>query len=205
MRNLLAPLFAFPILGCILLTGCSKPAVKQTSIYGEARFIDSWRVTWDGEAQAQAEQDSSRVEIDLSEYQSKYTVADHCLEYVETIRKALTSKHDIKLLENVPVVGTIEIKLYGKKIRSWGMSTPDAEKFSQELAEEHQYGYSAVEDDYNYRSLSVGWGKGDVVSRVDIKILDNNGKVLGEVFIGGDIDDKVKPDYVADAIARILK
>ena len=181
----------------VMLGGCSKPAVKHTSISGHVRDVQNWSIRWAGQTDSTVEV----VSVEGLVGESKYKLPEFSLRYVNDVRTALSRTHNYQFLDNMPTGAEIVITLYG--LKSWSMQphVTDAEKIADELAE----GETPPPDLREFSAISESIPvTTDNVKRVNIAIYSVDGQSLGEIFIGGDPDDHVKPAYVAQAIADIL-
>ncbi|MBD3404001.1 hypothetical protein GF420_14005 [candidate division GN15 bacterium] len=181
------------------LLACGKPAIKHGSIDGTVRTIENWRIEWQGE-EVPVEQG---VPIEgLTDTKTKYTLPEYCLRYVGEVKHELATRYGFSFYENVPPGGRIEVKLYGTRVARTGNQQTEAAELMEELTNEtYPGGYveSAVREEGFY------WGKDDIVKQVDIAIYDVTGRLLGEIFVGGDdAEQNVEPEYAAKAINRII-
>lgn len=197
MHKSIVAFTGFLALSC--LTNCSRPAIKTTSIDGRLAGFTNFRIEWDG---INAVDTLYRLEgEDVDQYRSRYTVADHCLDYVDEVGEILAVKHGLKFYDNMPVEAVIRVKLYGIKINSFGFPRLEAEKRNDELREQRSMIDSPFAEDYPYRNLSATWGKDDLVHFVQVFIFDHTGRPMGEILIGGDPADDVSAKRTASAIA----
>lgn len=191
--------------GLLLLTtlvisflGCSKPAVKVGAVDGTVRSIENWTIEWRGHTEPVAQ---TTIE-GLQQTKSKYSLPEYCLAYIGDIKQALSREHNFSFYENVPATGRIVVALYGVNVPRAGLAKTDAERVMEELSGDWpQSGHveSAT------REEGFDWGRADIVKKVDITVYDIEGKVLAQIFVGGDSNDRVKPDHVADAISNAFQ
>ena len=105
------------------------------------------------------------------------------------------------MYENLPMTGRIEVTIHGAKqtLTSY-TNTTEAARVTAELAEERPGTLADPFDREAMYRFTV-----DNVQRVDIQLYDRQGKLLGDIFVGGKAGAKVKPKHVANAIASAIK
>lgn len=190
---------SFVITFSVLLLSCGGPSVQHTSIDGSVRQVQNWSIVWKHD-QTAIEQPTDMP--GLKSNRSRYSLPEVCENYLDQVKEALTEKHGFTFYDNVPVEGTLELTLYGQKIVQLGGTRTDAAKLTDALAERRSPDYerwSAIQEQY------VPIGEDDIVKRVDVSILDVQGNVLGQIFIGDDFASKVKADHVAKAVAKAIE
>lgn len=182
----------------ISFLGCSKPAVNVGAVDGSVRSIDNWTIEWHGHAET-----VSQTTIQgLQQTKSKYSLPEYCLAYIGDIKQALTHDHDFTFYDNVPATGRLVVTLYGVNVPRAGLTKTEAERVMEELSGDWpQSGHveSAIRDE------GFDWGRADIVRQVVVTVHNIEGKVLAKIFVGGNSDDRVKPDHVADAISNALQ
>ena len=193
-------LFAILLLSAVAIfwTACGGPRVESTSIDGSVRQIDNWEIEWTGDSTVTVDSTTLRW---LTEKRSKYSQPEFCLEYIADVRQDLISGHSLPFYDNLPVSGKIEVSIEGT-IKSVDLYTPttDAERLTADLAKDRTgMKTDPFDREALYRSTI------DLVRKVSVRLLDRDGKLLGEVFIGGNTEVKVKPHDVAEAIANAIK
>lgn len=182
----------------VSLPGCSKPAVKYGSIDGTVRSVSNWTIEWHG----RTEQAPSATIDALDRTRTKYTLPEYCEAYVDEIRRSLSRTHGFPFYENMPATGRIEVTLYGANVTRAGISRTDAERMMDELSGDwrgDRYIESAI------RQEGFDWGREDIVKKVDITVYDITGKILAQIVVGGNPEDRVKPGYVAEALAKAFE
>lgn len=186
-------------LGAILLLtlACSKPAVKVGSVDGAVRAVNNWSIEWSGQNQQPAAADIAG----LDEVRTKYGLPEYCRDYVDEIKHVLARDYAFPFYENMPPTGRIVVTLYGTRLSRAESARTDAERVLDELSgdwPESGHVESAV------REEGFDWGREDVVKKVDITVYDITGRILTQIFIGGNSADRVKPGFVAESINKAV-
>lgn len=194
-RSTTAAIFLLVSLGSI---GCGGPRIETTSINGAVKEITNWEIDWVGDTTVTVD-DQARAALGLSS--SKYTLPQYCLDYVGEVKRELVQNHDFGFYVNLPAEGILELKIYGQQRALFTQVRTDAGQLMDELNKERADG---PVDPFNENTAMVV-AESDLVARVDVQILDLNGVVLGEVFVGGEPGDKVKPEDVAKAISEAIR
>jgi len=185
------------ILPLVLTSGCSSPKVSHTSISGEIKDIEHWRLEWVGAESA------TTVDIPGLFEKSKYTAAEYCIKYVEEVKHNLARDYQVSFAENYPEIGLIQVELTGEKLAaeippSFG-DDPSGRLTWEDRGGSTKAVYKADEG-RSYRLFA-----GDEVRRVRLSFFNLEGNLSGDVFIGEFIGDKVKPDFVARVIYEIIR
>jgi len=190
-------LFSLFALSAVFLLGCSSPKVGHTSISGEIKEIEHWRLAWVGT------EGSSAVEI-LGLYEkSKYTAEEYCTRYVEDVKRKLIRTHGQSFAENYPQTGLIQVELLGEKLPAY-VPAPEEDRAPGGIVWEDRGGETRAV----YRPDTVGqwylFGR-DQVRKVRLRFFDATGTLLGDVLIGESHTDNVKPEFVAKVIDEIIR
>jgi hypothetical protein len=199
--------YVFHILASIAIaaaihTGCGRPAVKHTSIFGEVRKVLHWKVIWAGKDQPV---EADAVAIAGLRDSSKYTLEEYCATYVGEVKDELASTYGYSLAENFPELGRIEIRLTGEKFPDY---VPPEDTSMRDLNPDtspdgrHTHGGSGFKLGGALYQLFTDQ---DYVRGVHLRIFDHRSRLAGEVFIGGSLEDRVKPDFTARVIDEILR
>lgn len=182
----------------VLVTGCGGPPVESTSIDGAVRDISNWSIEWVGDTTVTVN-DEARQALGLST--SKYTLPQYCLDYVGEVKRSLVANHDFNFYVNLPAEGRLALKIYGQQRALFTRGRTDAAALMDELNKERGTGQMGPFDDNRATILA----ESDLVKRVDIQMFGLDGKLLGEIFVGGDSGSNVKPEDVAKAIDEVLR
>ena len=190
--------FACLLLAAIMTVfSCGGPTVKHSSISGEIRTVEHWNLVWAGQDQTDAASSpASRAS------QAWRSHEGYCAEFVEDIRTELTDKYGYAFGENFPVTGTITIELHGGTLSDYVPETDTTNLYGDISPADDRYGRS--EFDVATAAVTLFSGR-DRVRQVRLVILDTDGKNLGEVIIGDEPSDHVKPNYVAKVLDEILR
>lgn len=182
----------------MLFTACGGPRVESTSIDGSVRQIDNWEIEWTGDSTVTVDSTTLRW---LTEKRSKYSQPEFCLEYIANVRQELISSHDLPFYDNSPPSGILEVSIDGI-VRTVTTPSPEmqTEKQTAEIMKDRG---SQLVDPFDREKLYSH--NVDQVKRVRVRMFDRNNKLLGEIFVGGEEDSKVKPHDVATAIAHAIK
>jgi hypothetical protein len=197
----------FTIASLVLITmvtlSCGKPGVKHTSIDGEVKLIKSWELQF-------VDMDIISSKFGLNQFDMVDSLemearSDHTRGFAEQIKSILISRGH-KFAHGRKTRGAISIGIKWRKIKKYEKAP---ERFEDRLYNEEEF---RRQDKRHRDSLDIdvsylGWklfGKMYEISKVEVDILDKSGRSLGRIYIGGKSSDKVKPDYVADVIDKIL-
>lgn len=181
----------------MFMGGCTAPSVSHTSISGEVRNIEHWRIVWIGAVGSPA------VSIPGLYEKSKYTAAEYCLKYVDEVKQKLTRSYNRSFAENFPDVGVIEIELTGNKLSVY-VPTPSEVGTSGSITWEDRGGSTRAVNRPESGEHAFIFGR-DKVRRVRLRLFDLEGNPSGDIFIGDSHQDNVKPDFVAKVIDEILR
>lgn len=190
-------IFGLAVLPLVLALGCSSPKVSHTSISGEIKDIQHWRLEWVGIDKSPA------VDIPGLYEKSKYTAEEYCTRYVEDVKRKLIRTYGRSFAENYPEIGLIQVELLGEKLPAY-VPPPREGGASGGITWEDRDGETRAV----YRPDSVGqsylFGR-DQVRQVSLRFFDATGTRFGDVFIGESYSDNVKPDFVAGVIDEIIR
>ncbi|MCP4684035.1 MAG: hypothetical protein GY867_01180 [bacterium] len=188
---------ALLILALVLTWGCSSPKVSHTSISGEIKDIQHWRLEWVG-----AEQSPS-VDIPGLFETSKYTADEYCAKYVEQVKRKLTREYGHSFAENYPDIGLIQVELSGEKLSAYVPPFDTANLYQDVAPGDRRWG-TRDEADLVGATTSLFTDR-DQVRKVRLRIFDLEGNPSGDVFIGESHEDKIKPEFVARVIDEIIR
>jgi hypothetical protein len=182
--------------------GCGSPLVRHSSILGDVRNIRQWKVKWVG----QTDENSLlyRATVGDLKGKSKYTVEEYCLKYVDDVKEELAGVYGYSFEENFPAVGEITIALRGEKLPDWVPSTDTTFRDIYKGGSQAKQPFSVTPELGTAAAVVSLLMPRDRVREVRVTLSDHTGKVLGEIFLGGDSDDNVKPAFVASVIHKVL-
>jgi hypothetical protein len=185
----------------LLLIGCTSPAVKQTSISGEVRQTEHWKIEWAGRDSIQTQAMPLHGLTDSN----KYTHVQYCTTYVADIRKDLARKYNFSFAENFPDRGIIRVELTGGVLRlTYPVRDTASYDEPDDISPDGRVGSQTDPSAVSATGFRFVSRKDHVVS-VRVSIYHPEGKLLGVVLIGGKPEDDVKPDFVARVIEEILR
>ncbi len=188
----------FLLLATAFTWGCSSPKVSHTSISGEIKDIEHWRLEWIGT------EGSAAIEIPGLYEKSKYTAEEYCTRYVEDVKRKLSQTYGQSFAENYAQIGLIQVELFGEKLSAY-VPAPGEDRPSGSITWEDRGGATRAvnEPDGNNRTWFL-FGR-DAVRKVRLRFFDLGGNPSGDVFIGESYLDKVKPEFVAKVIDEIIR
>jgi len=199
--NKIAGLLTF--IAGLLLASCGGPTVQHSSINGEVRQIELWKIDY---SPTLAGSDVDSVLLNFGEVETiDSVIAEHSYKYVRDVEYDLEKKgylftHDLasqgRILlkmqwltrqeEEKPRPGVIEQKIIDEERERRGLAPGDS---------------LSVDSDYLAWKL---FGEKYVINRLNVTIFDSDGKQLGEVFLKTEPFESIDPDFTARVIDKII-
>ncbi len=182
----------------VTVIGCGGPTVKHSSISGEIRTVEHWKIVW-AEESATDKTSASQASQASKAWRSHES---YCTEFIDRLQSKLTHDYGYTFGENFPVTGTITVELHGGTLSDYVPETDTTNLYDDISPTDDRY--SRNEFDVATAAVVLLSGR-DRVRTVHLVLTDTEGKHCGEVIVGGEPGDHVKPDYVAKVIDEILR
>jgi len=185
----------------LMALGCGKPGVKLAAVSGEVRQIPVWRVAWAGSADTLHQALSGSP---LTKTKSRYDNPEYARLFVQRVTSELQWQHHLPVMEQSTTGGLISIDLEGQKILSNVQQSDLMEDRARILDETIDVeGLKSPDEDPLPSSDMAQWPE-DYVGFVEVTIYGVDQRELARILIGQNDDRKIKPEFVANVIARAL-
>jgi hypothetical protein len=194
---------------CLLITGCgSPPKVSNSGISGDVRTIENWKVVW-VDSVAVTHANPLKGDPDFESKQRK--LLSQCATFVQEVRGKLQRQHGFQFVDNKPIDGVINIRLFPRQASPMVARDTVGERISHAQLQQSVGNQGNASSETGpvvavaaYGIYSMLFGGKFVANKVDVGIDASSGKSLGNFVIGNGARDRVTASDVADMINRLI-
>ncbi len=195
--------------GVILLTaviGCaSGPKVSHSSVSGEVRSVENWKIIWsDSLAWLPASEDSDLMDIKPDNQEA----ARYCRDYIGKIEHTLRTKYGFQFYDNMPVSGYLMVSLW-PRVYLRSMTVPDRRAEARWRPTSKHPSHSTGTLATGAYGLALGifslLGSEDrPICQVNVHVLDATNRPFADAEVTKGGSSSIKPDEVAEIVNRLI-
>ncbi len=191
------------LLAGLSLLSCGGPTVEHTSINGEVKQIELWKIDY---TPTLSGNDVDTALLNLGQIETiDSVISEHSYKYVRDVEYDL-EKRGYLFTEDLSSQGTILLKMNWLTRQHEEKPRPGVIE-QQIIDEERKRRGIAPGDSLSIDSDFLAWklfGKKYVINRLTVTILDDQGRQLGQVFLKTEPFKNIDPDFAAKVIDKII-
>ena len=191
------------MLAGLLVLSCGGPTVEHSSIDGEVKKIELWKLDY---TPTLAGSDVDSVLLNFGQVETiDSVISEHSYKYVRDVEYDL-EKRGYLFTQDLSSQGTILLKMNWLTRQEEEKPRPGVIE-QQIIDEERKRRGIAPGDSLSVDSDFLAWklfGKKYVINRLTVTIFDDEGRQLGQVFLKTEPFKNIDPDFTAKVIDKII-